>query len=106
MRGRQVVAVASARRREDWIAAPNRKRDDFGAAKRELAGDLWKKSIVANHHAKLAEARVEDGIFIAGRHATFDLRARQRCFAVFAGDLAVWRDENRHVVNEMVRALH
>jgi hypothetical protein len=59
------LVLARAGARLLGIAAPHRPRDDFRAAIAQLARDFGKESVVANHHADLAQTRVEDRIIAA-----------------------------------------
>ena len=56
------MVLACASTRLVGIATSDRPRDDFRAAIAQLALDFRKESIVANHHADLAEARVEERV--------------------------------------------
>src|SRR6266478_6031046 len=47
------------------IAAPHRPRNNFRAATTQLARNFGKESVVANHHAYLAQARIEHWIIAA-----------------------------------------
>src|SRR2546428_11016061 len=71
------------------IAAPHRPRDDFRAAITQLARDFGKESVVANHQTYPAQARVEDRIIAARRHAFVVFAVRQTDFSIFARDLAI-----------------
>ena len=67
--------------------------------------DLGKEAVVADHHAELAEPRVEHGILVARLDARFDLAARQADLAILAGDLAVGPEQHGDVVDQVPLAL-
>src|SRR5439155_6454888 len=94
------VVLARARGGEQRVAAPNRKGDDFRATVAQLSGDFGEEPIVAHHHAQFAEARVEHGVFFAGRDAAFDFTAGQSGFAIFALNFSIRTDEHGDVVDE------
>src|SRR6266581_5350747 len=79
------------------IAAPHWPGDDFRAAIAQLARDFGEESVIANHHAYLAQARVEYRIIAARRHAFIVFAVRQTDFAIFARDLAIGSDEHGDV---------
>src|SRR5206468_11802036 len=56
--------------------------------------DFGEETVVANHHAYLAQARVEDRIIAARRHAFIVFAVWQTNFAIFARDLAIGSDEH------------
>src|SRR3989442_11220858 len=91
------LVLARAGARLLGIAAPHRPRNDFRAAIAQLPGDFGKKSVVANHHAYLAQARVEDRIIAARRHAFVAFAVRQTDFPIFARELAIGSDQYGHV---------
>ena len=90
--GQKDVVLAGSRAGQQGIAAGDRPGDHFRATIRKLAGHLGKESVVTDHHADLAEPRVEHRILVTRRHAHFDLAARQRDLSVFANQFAVRTD--------------
>src|SRR5204863_8983959 len=78
-----VLARAGARLLR--IAAPYRPRNDFRATIAQFARHFGKESVVTNHHAYLAQARLEHRIIGARRHAFVILSVRQTNLAILAG---------------------
>src|SRR5678816_3782776 len=94
------VVFTRTRRGEQWITAPDRPGDDFGATIGQFARYFGKESIVTDHHPKFAEVRLEDRIIIAWRNAAGDFGTWQCDLSVFADELSIRADERCHVINE------
>src|SRR6185503_3662918 len=100
------MVLARAGARLLGIAAPHGPRDDFRTAIAQLARDFGEESVVTNHHADPAEARVEDRIIAAWRHAFVIFAVWQANLPIFARDLAVGADQHGHVDQLMTVAFN
>ena len=78
------VVLTRPGRGQERVAAPDGPGDHLGAAVAQLTGHLREEAVVANHHADLAELRVEDGVLVPRRDPGLDLAVRQAHFAILA----------------------
>src|SRR5262249_2867361 len=93
------VIFTGASLRQEWIAAPHRPGDHLGPGIRQFTSHFREKAIVADHHADLAEFRIEDRIILAGRHAPLNFPVGQAYFAILANELAIRIEEYGSIVN-------
>src|SRR5262249_3268952 len=99
------VVLARSRTGQERIASPDRPGDHLGDVLRWLPRDLGEEAVVADHHADLADRRVEDGILLARTDSAIDFAARQADLAILADDASVGPDHHGDVVDKMPVAL-
>ena len=73
--------------------------DDLGSVGGEAAGDLRHVDVEANHHANLAEARIEDGKPVSGSDAFAVFAAGKAKLAIGSDEFAVGTQHDGGVVH-------